>query len=100
MRFELYKLYQYVKTYHPITGQPKEDWEYIQDIQIMTSTKLYTTTTGDVVYRKYEPTGITTYKSFEHDGTYKLENISKAYEVASFNIDGRYAQLLLKEVVL
>lgn len=99
MKYVKFTLEQLVRTQDSI-GQWKESWEPIQDISVATSNKLYTTVTGDVVYRKYAPTGITTFKSFEKEANYRIINDNVTYEIESFNVDSRLTQLLLKEVVV
>ena len=95
--WQTYKLYQKVETQNSI-GQYVSDWEYIQEIEVIVSNKLYTQVVNDVLYRKYSPTGISKYKAFEFQGTYKITNAEHEYEVESFNCGGRYTQLLLKDV--
>lgn len=92
-----YKLYQEVNQQNAI-GQFVPSWEYIADIDVIVSTKLYTQVVNDVIYRKYSPAGISKYKEFEFEGTYKMTNAEHEYEIESFNCGGRYTQLLLKEV--
>lgn len=72
---------------------------FIQDIKVVTSSKCYSTVGVSVVYRQFKSTAITAFKAFENDESYKLENLLHIYEVESFNVQGKYAQLLLKEVV-
>lgn len=98
MRYIKFNLEQLVRIQDSI-GQWKDSWETIQDIYVATSNKLYTTVTGNVIYRKYAPTGITMFKHFEKCGTYRIVNGDNTYEIDSFNIDSRFTQLLLKEVV-
>lgn len=98
MRYVKFTLEQLVRTQNSI-GQWQKSWEPIQDISVTTSNKLYTTVTGDVVYRKYAPTGITTFKGFEKESTYRISNNNVIYEIDSFSTDSRFTQLLLKEVV-
>lgn len=99
MRYIKFTLEQLVRVQGAL-GQWKESWEPIQDISVATSNKLYSTVTNDAVYRKYAPTGITMFKGFEKNGTYRIVNDEVAYEVQSFNVDSRITQLLLKEVVM
>lgn len=99
MKFEDYKLYKNNTTQSPITGQLTDKWVYVDTIGVMTSTKLYSTVENDIVYRKYEPTGITRYKNFIPYITYKIENEIHSYDVTSLNTNGKYSQLLLKEVI-
>lgn len=98
MRYVKFTLEQLVRIQDSI-GQWKESWVPIQDISVVTSNKLYTTVTGDVLYRKYAPTGITTFKGFEKEATYRIVNDNVTYGIESFNADSRLTQLLLKEVV-
>lgn len=98
MKWEEYKLYQKLNILDEF-GQATDEWEFIQDIKVVTSSKLYFTVGTNVVYRAFKPTAITTFKAFENDGCYKIENLSNVYKVESFNARGRYTQLLLKEVV-
>ena len=99
MKYVKFTLEQLVRTQDRI-GQWKESWEPIQSISVATSNKLYTTVTEDIVYRKYAPTGITTFKGFEKEATYRISNNDVVYEIESFNVDSRLTQLLLKEVVI
>lgn len=98
MKYVKFTLEQLVRIQDSI-GQWKESWEPIQDISVATSNKLYTTVTGDMLYRKYAPTGITTFKGFEKRSTYRITNDDNTYKIDSFNTDSRLTQLLLKEVV-
>lgn len=98
MKYVKFTLEQLVRIQDHI-GQWKETWEPIQSINVATSNKLYTTVTGDVVYRKYAPTGVTTFKGFEKEASYRISNNDVVYEIESFNVDSRLTQLLLKEVV-
>lgn len=99
MKHVRFTLEQLVRVQDSI-GQWKESWEPIQDISVATSNKLYTTVTDDVVYRKYAATGITTFKGFEKEASYRIVNDDKTYDVESFNVDSRLTQLILKEVVI
>lgn len=99
MRYIKFTLEQFVSTQDSL-GQWKPSWEPIQDISVATSNKLYTTVTNDAVYRKYAPTGLTTFKALEVAETYRISNDSHTYEIESFNTDSRLTQLLLKEVVM
>lgn len=98
MKWTMYTLKKLKRTQNTI-GQWVNAWVDVQDIDVMVSNKLYTTVDGDVVYRVYAPTGISKFKDFEKNATYQLSNSNNVYEVTSFNISGRYSQLLLKEVV-
>lgn len=98
MKWSTYSLEQKVIVQNAI-GQCKESWERVDDVRVAISSKLYTTVTNDAVYRKYEPTGITTYKKLEIDASYRIVSEEHTYLVTSFNIDSRFTQLLLKEVV-
>lgn len=98
MKWQTYKLKQLVRVQNSI-GQWVDSWEDIQDIDVMVSSNLYTTVDGDVVYRVYATTGVSKFKDFEKNTTYKILSSSNMYDVTSFNISGRYSQLLLKEVV-
>ncbi|MBP3887616.1 MAG: hypothetical protein J6F30_08185 [Cellulosilyticum sp.] len=99
MKWETYKLKQLVKTQKSV-GKWIESWEDIQDIDIMVSNNLYTNVVNDAVYRVYAPVAVAKFKGLEKEATYMLANDVNAYEVTSFNISGRYSQLLLKEVVI
>lgn len=99
MKWETYKLKQLGRTQNSV-GQWVPSWEGIQDIDIMVSNNLYTNVVNDAVYRVYAPAAITRFKAFEKEAAYMLVNDVNAYEVTSFNISGRYSQLLLKEVVI
>ena len=92
------KLYKQIRTQNSI-GQYKTVWEEIQDIDIIISTNLYSTVTADAVYRKFASVAICKYKGFEKDKTYRVVQDSVNYSVDSFNIEGRYAQLTLSEVI-
>ncbi|WP_410497214.1 hypothetical protein QTL86_11145 [Cellulosilyticum sp. ST5] len=99
MKYVKFTLEQLVRVQDAL-GQWRESWEPIQDISVATSNKLYSTVTNDAVYRKYAPTGLTTFKAFEKCGAYRIVNNDTTYEVQSFNTDSRLTQLLLKEVVM
>lgn len=99
MVWETCKLYQEVKTQNAYK-QWITSWEEIEAIEIVLSNNLYTNVTNDIVYRIYAPTAITKFKAFEDNAKYKVANSDSEYEVSSFNKDGRYAQLILKKVVL
>lgn len=99
MKWETYGLYQRVNKPNSI-GQLKPSWEYIEDIEVVVSQKLYTQVNGEVVCRKYEPTAITKHHSLDHDGVYEIRNSKHEYKIESFNTaHSRYSQLLLKEIV-
>lgn len=99
MKWETYKLKQLVRT-QDIVGQWLPSWEDMQDIDIMVSNNLYTNVVNDAVYRVYAPAAITKFRGFEKEAAYMLANDVNTYEVTSFNVNGRYSQLLLKEVVI
>ena len=98
MRWTTYTLKKLIRTQNTI-GQWINKWVDVQVIDVMVSNNLYTTVDGDIVYRFYAPTGISKYKDFEKNATYQILNGSSVYEVTSFNANGRYSQLLLKEMV-
>lgn len=97
MKWNQYTLSQLVRTQGSL-GQWKESWEEIQSIDVVVSSKLYSTVTNDVVYRVYADTAITKFKAFEDNATYKIANDDNEYEITSVNANGRYSQLLLQKV--
>jgi len=100
MKWKTYILRQLVRTQNSI-GQWVTDWEDIQDIDVMISNNLYTTVANDIVYRVYAPSAVTKFKQFDKSATYRISSIDGTdYDITSVNIDGRYTQLLLKEVVV
>lgn len=98
MKWTTYTLKKLTRTQNTI-GQWVNKWVDVQDIDVIVSNNLYTTVDGDVVYRVYAPIGVSKFKDFERNATYQISSSSNVYEVTSFNISGRYSQLLLKEVV-
>lgn len=99
MKKTMYSLKKKIITKNSI-GQKVESLEFVADILVSISTNLYTTVTGDNIYRKYAATGITTYKNLSIRDSYIITDGNHSYNIESFNVDSRFTQLLLKEVVL
>lgn len=99
MKWQTYTLKQLVRVQNSI-GQWVDSWEGIQDIDVMISNNLYTTVVNDIVYRVYAPSAISKFKAFEKSSTYRISNDNNDYDVTSINAEGRYSQLLLKEVIM
>ena len=99
MRFNIYKLQKAVTTTDEI-GQDIYTWQDIEDIEVSISNKMYSNIEGDILYRKYAPVGITTYKSFDFKSSYRLHSAEHVYEIESFILESRLTQLQLKECVV
>lgn len=72
----------------------------VTDIECVISHKLYTTVSGEMIYRKVAPSALTRYKGFSLDKNYILEGEGRKYKVTSINKEGRFTQLLLEEIYL
>ena len=99
MRFNIYKLQKAVTTTDEI-GQDIESWLDVEDIEVSISNKMFSNIEGDILYRRYTPSGITTYKKFDLKTKYRLYSVSHTYKIESFVLESRLTQLQLKECVL
>lgn len=97
MKWETYDLYiESVETNEIM--QPISSQTFLQKIACVVSYNLYSTVSGDMVYRKVAPSAITTFKGFTLENTYYLKGKGHEYKVASFNTKGRFTQLVLEEI--
>jgi ATP adenylyltransferase/5',5'''-P-1,P-4-tetraphosphate phosphorylase II len=96
MKFETFILYQLVKTMD-VYGNLKMDYEEIEEIEVLISETHKTEIVNEQQYFVKQVKGITV-KQFESKEKYKIANNNIEYTVESF-INGRWTQLLLKEVV-
>ena len=79
--------------------QPIASLKLLEQIECVVTYKFYTIVEGDLVYRKLEPSAITRYKDLTLNQTYYLKNTDHTYKINSFNKEGRFAQLLLREII-
>lgn len=100
MRWRTFTLYKLTTERDTRTGQHIETYKPNDRIDVMTSTKMYTAIENDVLYRKFESTGVTRYGKFNKVDSYIIELDNMQYKITGINYDGRYVQLTLEETSL
>ncbi|WP_141722909.1 hypothetical protein [Cellulosilyticum sp. I15G10I2] len=80
-------------------GNPKDEWEDIDTIDVSIAKEKLFKVIGDQTYILHQPMGLTRYDKFEKKYQYKLVSSSEEYLIESFVI-GKLTQLILKEVIV
>lgn len=99
MRYEPYKLEQWIETFDPKYGRPIQAYEEIADIDACINTnKTYKTVDGQV-YTITEPVAIVQeVLALDFTGKYRLVNNNHTFEVTSFRLSNRFTVFDIKEV--
>lgn len=99
MRYEPYKLEQWIETFDPKYGRPRQDYEKIADIEACINTAKVYKTVGNELYTITQPTAIVKeVLALDFTGKYRLVNNDHTFEVSSFQLSSRFTVFDIKEV--
>lgn len=99
MRYEPYKLEQWVETFDPKYGRPIQAYEEIADIEACINTSKVYKTVGNEIYTITQPTAIIPERlPLEFTGKYRIVSDEHTFEVVKFQLSNRFTVFDIKEV--
>lgn len=98
MRYEPYKLEQWIETFAKY-GRPIEAYEEIEEVQACINTAKVYKTVGNEIYTMTQPTAIIPKRLvLEFNGKYRLVSTDHIFEVVKFQLSNRFTVFDVTEV--
>jgi hypothetical protein len=94
-----YALKRYTQTYDEL-GTPIYSYVAVATIPVSINYTVTNNIDNGILYTIRTPQGITQYKAFDLKEKYRLEGNGQVLDVESIVQESRYAQLILKEVLI